>query len=273
MDKAEHTLTHRKRRHEILNPSAGTTLLLRRPIGVSHRKVVTYLLNACVYLMTRPRPQWRPIQQLCQSTRGYADVSKPITFKRSLGSDHDDLSSFLQYAERVKLNPRSTTYVGTHYEYTVQAALKRLGMSSTRVGGRSDYGIDLLGSWKVPSLQDPVKVLVQCKARASKATPAEIRELEGTFAGAPCGWNGPGVIALLISQREATKGVRDAMGRSRWPMGFGMCSREGKITQMLWNRRAEEEGLVDLAVTLKYTASGTPDEIALLWKGQILPDV
>jgi hypothetical protein len=182
-------------------------------------------------------------------------------------SNHHDLSSFLDYASRVNLDRKSTTYVGTHYEYTVQSALKRLGISFKRVGGKSDYGIDLIGSWNLPSTPAPLKVLAQCKARAAKATPGEVRELEGAFVGAPVGWRSSGVLALLISQKEATKGVRDAMGRSRWPMGFVMCTGQGKVLQMLWNRKAEEAGLLGLSVTLKYAGGDRDDKEVILMLG------
>jgi hypothetical protein len=186
-------------------------------------------------------------------------------------SNHHDLPSFLDYASRVNLDRKSTTYVGTHYEYTVQSALKRLGISSKRVGGRSDYGIDLIGSWNLPSTPAPLKVLAQCKGRAAKATPGEVRELEGAFVGAPVGWRGSGVLALLVSQKEATKGVRDAMGRSRWPMGFVMCTGQGKVLQMLWNRKAEEAGLLGLSVTLKYAGGDRDDrEVVLMLGGKTL---
>lgn len=56
--------------------------------------------------------------------------------------------------------------------------------------------------------------------------------------GAPEGWRGEGVLALLVSKAEATKGVREALGRSRWPMGYVLCSAEGRVSQMLWNRVA-----------------------------------
>ncbi|TVY34146.1 Uncharacterized protein LSUB1_G006391, partial [Lachnellula subtilissima] len=88
------------------------------------------------------------------------------------------------------MDPRSTTYVGTHYEYTVQTALSRLGLSLKRIGGRSDYGIDLIGTWNLPSSLQPLQVLIQCKALASKAEPRVVRELEGAFVGAPTGWRG-----------------------------------------------------------------------------------
>jgi hypothetical protein len=146
-----------------------------------------------------------------------------------------------------------------------------LGISSNRVGGRSDYGIDLVGSWNLPSTSKPLKVLVQCKARANKSTPGEVRELEGAFVGAPVGWRESGVLAFLACQKEATKGVRDALGRSRWPMGFVMCTGQGKVLQMLWNRRAEQEGLLGVGVTVRYAGSDKDEkEIVLTWEGKVI---
>jgi Protein of unknown function (DUF2034) len=155
----------------------------------------------------------------------------------------------------------------------VQSSLKRLGISLRRVGGRSDHGIDLLGTWDLPVIPLHLKALVQCRARAVKPSPSEVRELEGAFVGAPTGWRGPGVIGLLVAQREATNGVQDALGRSRWPMGFALCSGKGKILQLLWNRRAEEEGLLGVGVGIRYGLTNPNDREALLvWKGEILED-
>ncbi len=181
-------------------------------------------------------------------------------------SNHHDLPSFLDYASRVGTDPQSSVYVGTVYEYTVQSALARLGLSLKRVGGKSDNGIDLCGTWNARSAASPIKVLIQCKARSTKSKPSEIRELEGAFVGAPSGWRGTRVLAFLVSQREATKGVREAMGRSRWPMGYVMCTTEGKVLQMLWNRRADDAGLLGLGVTVKYGSGDKDDkEIVLAW--------
>jgi len=177
----------------------------------------------------------------------------------------------LEYASRIELDPKSTTYVGTHYEYTVQTALERLGMSLKRVGGKSDYGIDLLGTWSLPSAPEPLKVLIQCKAIARKIEPSQARELEGAFVGAPQGWRGSSVLALLVSQKSATKGVREALGRSRWPMGYVLCRADGKILQMLWNRRAEQEGLDGIGVGLKYNRGDRKEgEVILTWKGDAI---
>ncbi len=169
------------------------------------------------------------------------------------------------------MDPTSPTYVGTHYEYTVKSALERMGMSLKRIGGKSDCGIDLLGTWPVPSAPLPLKVLIQCKAFARKVNPAQARELEGAFVGAPTGWRGPGVLALLVSQEFATKGVREALGRSRWPMGYVRSGSDGKILQMVLNRRAEQEGLEGITVGLKYTGGSLADrEVLLTWKGEAI---
>jgi hypothetical protein len=194
-----------------------------------------------------------------------------LSFPDSSQSNHHDLPSFLDYASRVGLDPKSTIYVGTHYEYSTLASLSRLGFNLKQVGGSSDFGIDLLGTWDLPSVPLHLKVLVQCKALARAADPKMVRELEGAFVGSPTGWRDSSVFGLLATQKKATKGVREAIGRSRWPMGFVMCTGEGKILQMLWNRRAEEEGLLGVGVSLKYSGGRQEDrEILLTWKGESL---
>lgn len=167
-----------------------------------------------------------------------------------------------------------TTYVGTKYEYTVQSSLQRLGFSLIHNGGSNDYGIDLLGTWKLPDASTTLKVLVSCKTYRSRSNPSWVRELEGTFAGAPKEWRGPyGVIALLASSKSATPGVRNAIGRSPRPMGFVCVDREGKILQMLWNRMAEEEGLAGMGVGLRYPEDAENSKVVVLtWKGEPVVD-
>lgn len=185
-------------------------------------------------------------------------------------TNHNDLVSFLKYAERSGLDTKSTLYVGTHYEYTVAQVLSKYGFYLQRVGGHSDYGIDLLGTWNVPSSSEPLKVLVQCKAIARKSSPNLVRELEGAFVGAPVGWRGHGVLGIFVTEKPATKGVRETLGRSKWPMTFISCSREGRVHQMLWNQRAEEEGLGGLGVGLRHAGLDGEPQLLLTWKGQNL---
>ncbi|KAH0007839.1 hypothetical protein KCU78_g11559, partial [Aureobasidium melanogenum] len=177
---------------------------------------------------------------------------------------HTSLSEFLDYADAANLSPTSTVYRGTHYEYTVAEALERLAFSLTRVGRASDLGIDLLGSWALPSRPKPLNVLIQCKAEAPK--PSMVRELEGAVVGAPVRYRGEGTIAILAAAKEATKGVRDAVGRSGLPMAYLNITTEGKIRQFVWNHAAVERGLEGLGVALRYLVDGD-SEVALTWKG------
>jgi len=189
----------------------------------------------------------------------------------------------------------------------VQDTLRRFGFSLQRTGGRGDGGIDLLGTWQLSTAistdttnstnlvatPPSLRALVQCKAFKTKLGPNLIRELEGAFAGAPSRWkvqNGEatkvetrGVIGVLVSPREATKGVREAMGRSRWPMVWVMLERAegagegngagGRVRQMLWNKAAREVGLEGLDVTVRYDRTldgedGVGKECVLMWHGR-----
>lgn len=197
--------------------------------------------------------------------------SLKLVYPPSPTSNHHNLSSFLDYAQKTGLDEGTTVYVGTHYEYTVASSLARYGFYLQRIGGASDYGTDLLGTWTIPDTSGTiVKVLTQCKAGIQRVGPQHVRELEGAFTGAPPGWRSD-VMALLVCERSATKGVRDALGRSRWPMGFVFCERDGAPKQMIWNQRAEELGLAGLGVGARHSNSGTV--LVLTKKGKMLPFV
>ncbi|GIC85456.1 uncharacterized protein Aud_001287 [Aspergillus udagawae] len=182
---------------------------------------------------------------------------------------HNDLASFLAYAERTPLPTTSTTYIGTHYEYTVQQTLRRFAFSLHRVGGRADAGIDLVGTWHLPQHEHPLRVFVQCKALKTKLGPNLVRELEGTFRQSPVGWRTGTKIGVLVGPREATKGVRDAMARSAYPLLWMMVERNGELQQALWNSCAEELGLGALGVEMVYGGE-SGRRISLTWDGSEL---
>ncbi|KAM4057039.1 restriction endonuclease [Hirsutella rhossiliensis] len=196
-------------------------------------------------------------------------LENQLQFPDAPTTRHSDLASFLDHTRRTGLDEKSTVYVGTHYEYTVADALSRHGFFLKRIGGASDYGTDLIGTWTLPSLDHPMRVLLQCKAGVQRVGPQHVRELEGAFIGAPVGWRGDGVLGVLVSERAATKGVRDSLCRSRWPMAFACCSRTGALTQMLWNRRAEEQGLEGFGVTVKHAQDQAP-ELVLTRDGKVV---
>lgn len=69
--------------------------------------------------------------------------------------------------------------------------------------------------------------------------------------GAPLGWRGEGTVALLVARGEATRGVREALQRSRVRLGFVFVEAGGRVRQVLWNGRAGE-GLEGVGVGMKY---------------------
>ncbi|KAJ5093651.1 hypothetical protein N7456_009512 [Penicillium angulare] len=197
---------------------------------------------------------------------------------------HDSLAQFLTYASRISLPETSTVYVGTHYEYTVLQSLRRYALALHRIGGRDDAGIDLAGTWHLPEheRERAVRVLVQCKALKTKLGPNLVRELEGALRQAPVGWRTGQTVGMLVSPREATKGVRDALARSSFPLFWMMVERDGTLRQALWNARAEEMGLGALGVETRYDMSGHVDsgasseprkEVAFTWDGCDIPDM
>lgn len=205
-----------------------------------------------------------------QTANNFKSSRANLTFPEPPTRKHKDLDSFLAHAERSDLDPNSTIYVGTHYEYTVAQTLSKYRFYLRRIGGKHDYGTDLLGTWTVPSYPEPLKVLIQCKAIARKSAPNLIRELEGAFVGAPVGWRGHGVVGIFVTEKPATKGVRDSLARSKWPMGFVSCTREGRVQQLLWNQRAEEEGLEGLGVGVRYSGGEGEPQLLLTWRGKHL---
>jgi hypothetical protein len=51
-------------------------------------------------------------------------------------------------------------------------------------------------------------------------------------------------------------------------MGYVLCAADGKVLQMLWNRKAEQEGLEGIGVELKYAGGDRSDrEVVLTFNG------
>ncbi|EGS21113.1 uncharacterized protein CTHT_0029540 [Thermochaetoides thermophila DSM 1495] len=225
-------------------------------------------------------PQLQTTEPSQSPPKPQSRVDQPLIYPSPPSApNHHDLPTFLEYASRTNLDPETSVYVGTLFEYTTCAALARYGFSLRRVGGVSDGGVDLLGTFSPPGVRKHasvpnLKVIAQCKA-VRKPGPHLVRELEGAFASAPVGWRGSsGVLGLLVTGRPATRGIREALGRSSWPMAFVMCTKEGRVLQMLWNRRAEEEGLEGLGVTTRYyreEGGQEGKEVVLTWRGRNLP--
>jgi hypothetical protein len=160
------------------------------------------------------------------------NIRSAASYSSSADPPHASLRTFLARAKRTHLDRTSTTFAGTYYEYATQALLRRYGFEVDRVGGRGDRGVDLRGVWRIRTAtaggdpagtdsdsssktenQTEVPVIVQCKRLKSKVGPNLIRELEGALAGRG------NTLGVLVGTQGATKGVREAMGRSR----VGIC--------------------------------------------------
>ena len=205
-------------------------------------------------LRWHPRaPQSIPRRIATTSAANAAPIDIPNLILSPGSKHHNSLSSFVEYAKQRKLGESSTVYVGTHYEYTAALSLLRLGFSLLRIGATSDAGIDLIGHWVLAPLGEPLRVIIQCKARNMSVSPCHLRDLEGSFPGVPPSWKNQDVLGLLITTQKATKGTLKALSESRRPMGFVMISHDGCIQQFVWNRSAAERGLEGVGVTLRHT--------------------
>tara|TARA_R110002003_G_scaffold105_3_gene8742 strand:- start:13495 stop:14664 length:1170 start_codon:yes stop_codon:yes gene_type:complete len=205
-------------------------------------------------LRWHPRaPQSIPRRIATTSAANAAPFDIPKLILSPGSAHHNSLPTFLEYAKRAKLASNRTVYIGTHYEYSVALALMRLGFSLLRTGKKCDAGIDLIGHWALAPLREPLRVIIQCKARQGSIFPHTMRELEGSFRGTPPDWKNKDVLGLLVTTNKATKGTVEALGQSRYPMGFIMVSREGTVQQLLWNRAASDRGLEGVGVTVRHT--------------------
>lgn len=101
-----------------------------------------------------------------------------------------------------------------------------------------------------------------------------MRELEGAFRSAPVvGWRGvSSKIGVLVCSREATRGVREALARSWFPLVWIMVQRDGVVRQALWNERVEGLGLGLLGVEVVFGPGGEGDgegkRVGFTWDGE-----
>ncbi|KAI8679806.1 hypothetical protein NCS57_00259400 [Fusarium keratoplasticum] len=194
-----------------------------------------------------------------------------LIYPEAPNKGHSDLATFLAYVERTSLDKRTTVYRGTHYEYTVADTLSQYGFFLKRVGGASDRGMDLLGTWTPPSTSQTIKVILQCKAGVRSIGPMYVRELKGALVAAPPGWRGADTLGLLVAEKPATKGVQRDMNSAEVALGYVCCSKEGELVQLLWNYRAQEMGLEGISVGVRHGVNGEEKKLVLMKGGKVLP--
>lgn len=234
-------------------------------------------------------------QKLCKSAFGNHIICHPchLTTRQSRFSSFRFRSSIRppSSSRNNSSSTKSTVEVGTSYEYLCATTLECLGFSLSRTGGRSDKGIDLLGTWNLPSKshskdEQTLHVVVQCKARKDTPNPMWIRELDGAVAGAPFKWRGDDVIRTLCAKGEATVGVREAVRNSRRPLIWVRIEdlgertdangeldlARGRVRQLLWNHQVQCMVGQGLGVGVKYVhgkKGPMEQEVCLTLEGKI----
>ena len=177
-------------------------------------------------------------------------------FSRAKSTLIHNLNSFLQHATP---DPTSTVYRGTLFEWQTHEALEHLGMRLRRVGGKSDGGIDLRGTWP----QFNINVLVQCKNTKTGSTPDSIRSLIGASA------MQDECIAILAtsSSKRYTADVITHFMDSHLPLGLARIQQQQ--TESLLLNPAAERKLDGLSVVTQFDERGDPT-LVLMHHGRIV---
>ena len=261
---------------------------IRRDIALSLSRVRPSPTNLAVHQSIRPA-------KILPDTDD--DLLSLSSISQSVSYNHGSLTSFLAYAKRRGLSPTSPVYKGTYYEYSVAHAVLPFGLVLKRVGGAHDGGIDLWGRWWLdfdsrlparPSLakksqqaagEEWVYVAAQCKGVGGKVSPALVRELEGALAVFKTQLRARDaskpVLGLLITTQPSTPGVRAALTKSEYPLGFvcvtfpsdttlQQAELTARVMQFNWNRAATKAlDLYRLGVVVQYPAFYSPNVTAL----------
>ncbi|VDC07349.1 unnamed protein product [Peniophora sp. CBMAI 1063] len=153
-------------------------------------------------------------------------------------------------------------------------------MSLSRVGGKSDGGIDLAGWWWLPhahisdtQTRRRIRVLAQCKAEFKKMGPAYLRELEGV-ALRQRAESDRTLVAALISQSAFTKACLLAAQASPVPLMLLHLPEEGGgLGTAIWNSAlGSSKGVLEGDAELRWAYGlGTGDtgesSPTLFWRG------
>lgn len=155
-------------------------------------------------------------------------------------------------------------------------------MSLSRVGGKSDGGIDLMGWWWIPDLnskefpnpdsRNRIRVLAQCKAEKKKTSPNYVREMEGVLlpyllerrndSGAE---KDAGLLALFLSESMFTKSTLLRAMSSPVPFLLLHLPPSGdNIGSAVWNPAlGGTHGLLEGKMDLRWELPNKPEELSI----------
>ncbi|ETN37724.1 uncharacterized protein HMPREF1541_07347 [Cyphellophora europaea CBS 101466] len=222
------------------NPTVSHPVRVQRSLGAGFSSLRNPESESVPHTADRPRDSLRHfngVESDHQPSNSESNAFPPLTSLLPSNEQHSSLSTYISHAQRVKLNPATTTYTGTRYEYLAQDSLQRLGFELLRTGKTGDRGVDLAGWWHLPSpasgnenqQTERLKVVVQCKfVKGRQQSPSVVREMDGAFLGAPAGWRNGAVIGVVVSTRPATKGIISALGSSKRGMVW-ICMEEHEV--------------------------------------------
>ncbi|KAF9403078.1 hypothetical protein BGX21_007236 [Mortierella sp. AD011] len=168
------------------------------------------------------------------------EPQKKFIAKRDTYGAHNDLESF----KELHHNTKSTIYRGTLFEYQTQNILRKcLGIYTQRFAGNGDCGVDLRGTWFLPTSTSSkpgdmvrhLKVIVQCKWSNSKIGPKYVRELQGSLS-----YETQPTMAILAISSDFTRLALSPYASSLWPMALVVIDAEKQqCSKLMWNRAAE----------------------------------
>jgi hypothetical protein len=144
-----------------------------------------------------------------------------------------------------------TTELGRLFEQETRTCLQRYRVHFNNFQGKAgDEGVDLWGTWRLPS-QD-LRVLVQCKNTKRSISPSTMREWCGTK---------PNVhgLRILSSRKLPTKAALYEFERSEYPMAV-MTLENTKLTGFFLNQQA-----MNLIPELSIVKTALHSHLALFW--------
>ncbi|KAF9113357.1 hypothetical protein BGX27_001746 [Mortierella sp. AM989] len=187
-------------------------------------------------------------------------------------SQHTDLKSF----SKLNHNTKSTIYRGTLFEYQTQSILRKcLGIYTHRSAGNDDRGVDLRGTWFLPTSASPkpgdlvrhLKVIVQCKSMSVKVGPKYVRELQGSLS-----YETQPTMAVLAINSDFTKMALLPYVRSLWPMALVVIdAKNHQCSKLIWNNAAEKvmQG-IHIGTGWTYGDDGIKSRPALCFDGKVI---
>lgn len=174
-------------------------------------------------------------------------LRRSISTSNTLTKNEQLLTSFLKQTDK---DVTSTVYRGTLFELQTLASLESTcSMQLHHVGGKSDGGIDLRGSWF-----NNISILIQCKNSKGGCTPDHIRQLMGTTTLYANNKNRTIGILSTVSHKQFTRDVISHFNSSPVPLGLATVQ-DTTLKSLMFNKKAQAI-LKGLVISTQFDAQG-----------------